>query len=38
MFEFYLMTTAGFFRSRQAQVWQMVLTPPSVSQPACRWT
>jgi len=30
--------TAGFFRARQAQVWQMVLTPPGGGQPACRCT
>jgi cyclopropane-fatty-acyl-phospholipid synthase len=36
MFEFYLLTSAGFARSRRAQVWQMVLTPPGVAQPACR--
>jgi cyclopropane-fatty-acyl-phospholipid synthase len=38
MFEFYLLMTAGFFRARQAHVWQMVLTPPGGAQPACRWT
>jgi cyclopropane-fatty-acyl-phospholipid synthase len=38
MFEFYLLMTAGFFRARQAQVWQMVLTPPGGGQPACRCT
>lgn len=37
MFEFYLLMTAGFFRSRQAQVWQIVLTPSGGHQPACRW-
>jgi cyclopropane-fatty-acyl-phospholipid synthase len=36
MFEFYLLTSAGFARSRRAQVWQMILTPPGVSQPVCR--
>jgi cyclopropane-fatty-acyl-phospholipid synthase len=36
MFEFYLLTSAGFVRSRRAQVWQMVLTPPGVPQPVCR--
>jgi cyclopropane-fatty-acyl-phospholipid synthase len=36
MFEFYLLTSAGFVRSRRAQVWQMVLTPPGTPQPACR--
>ncbi len=36
MFDFYLLTSAGFVRSRRAQVWQMVLTPPGVPQPACR--
>jgi hypothetical protein len=36
MFDFYLLTSAGFVRSRRAQVWQMVLTPPGTPQPACR--
>jgi len=36
MFEFYLLTSAGFARSRRAQVWQMVLTPPGQPQPICR--
>ena len=38
MFELYLLMTAGFIRSRNLQVWQMVLTPPGVPQPACRRT
>ena len=36
MFEFYLLMTAGFFRARQAHVWQIVLTPPGAAHPACR--
>jgi cyclopropane-fatty-acyl-phospholipid synthase len=36
MFDFYLLTSAGFVRSRRAQVWQMVLTPPGQPQPVCR--
>jgi cyclopropane-fatty-acyl-phospholipid synthase len=36
MFEFYLLTSAGLFRSRQAHVWQMVLTPAGAAQPGCR--
>jgi cyclopropane-fatty-acyl-phospholipid synthase len=36
MFDFYLLMSAGFSRSRRAQVWQLVLTPPGVPQPACR--
>ncbi len=36
MFEFYLLVSAGFARSRRAQVWHMVLTPPGLPQPACR--
>ena len=36
MFECYLLTSAGFVRSRRAQVWQMVLTPPGTPQPAAR--
>jgi len=38
MFEFYLLMSAGFARSRRAQVWQMVLTPPSAPAPACRFS
>jgi cyclopropane-fatty-acyl-phospholipid synthase len=38
MFEFYLLATAGFIRSRSLQVWQMVLTPRGRAQPACRVT
>ena len=38
MFDFYLLTSAGFVRSRRAQVWQMVLTPPGVPQPMCRYS
>jgi cyclopropane-fatty-acyl-phospholipid synthase len=37
MFEFYLQMSAAFFRTRQAQVWQIVLSPPGRPQPACRW-
>jgi cyclopropane-fatty-acyl-phospholipid synthase len=36
MFEFYLQMSAAFFRTRQAQVWQIVLSPPGRPQPACR--
>lgn len=36
MWEFYLLTAAGFVRARRAQVWQMVLTPIGAPQPACR--
>ncbi len=36
MFEFYLLMSAGFARSRRGQVWQMVLTPPGLAQPSCR--
>jgi cyclopropane-fatty-acyl-phospholipid synthase len=38
MFEFYLLTSAGYFRSRHAHVWQMVLTPPGAAQPVCRFS
>jgi cyclopropane-fatty-acyl-phospholipid synthase len=38
MFDFYLLMSAGFVRSRRAQVWQMILTPPGVSQPMCRFS
>ena len=33
MFEFYLLMSAGFARSRRGHVWQMVLTPPGLAQP-----
>jgi len=36
MFEFYLLASAGFARSRRAQVWQMVLSPPGAPLPECR--
>jgi cyclopropane-fatty-acyl-phospholipid synthase len=36
MFDFYLLMSAGFARSRRGQVWQIVLTPPGVAQPSCR--
>ena len=36
MFEFYLLMSAGFARSRRGHVWQMVLTPPGLAQPLCR--
>jgi cyclopropane-fatty-acyl-phospholipid synthase len=36
MFDFYLLMSAGFARSRRGQVWQLVLTPTGVAQPSCR--
>jgi cyclopropane-fatty-acyl-phospholipid synthase len=36
MFEFYLLCTAGFMRSRTGQIWQWVLTKPGTPQPVCR--
>jgi cyclopropane-fatty-acyl-phospholipid synthase len=27
MWKFYLLSSAGFFRSRQGQLWQLVLSP-----------
>ncbi len=36
MFEFYLLGTAGFMRSRTGQIWQTVLTKPGTPQPDCR--
>jgi len=38
MFDFYLLMSAGFARSRRGQVWQMVLTPPGTAQPSCRFS
>jgi cyclopropane-fatty-acyl-phospholipid synthase len=36
MFEFYLLVSAGFVRSRRAQLWHLVLTPVGQPQPRCR--
>ncbi len=38
MFEFYLLCTAGFMRSRTGQIWQWVLTKPGTPQPECRFS
>lgn len=36
MWQFYLLSSAGAFRSRNMQLWQVVMTKPGVSQPECR--
>ncbi len=36
MWRFYLLTSAGSFRSRNLQLWQMVMTKPGRKQPDCR--
>jgi cyclopropane-fatty-acyl-phospholipid synthase len=36
MWRYYLLTSAGAFRSRNQQLWQIVMTRPGTPQPACR--
>jgi cyclopropane-fatty-acyl-phospholipid synthase len=36
MWRFYLLTSAGSFRSRHLQLWQIVMTKPGRNQPVCR--
>jgi cyclopropane-fatty-acyl-phospholipid synthase len=36
MWRYYLLSSAGGFRSRSTQLWQIVLTRPGSPQPACR--
>lgn len=36
MWRFYLLSSAGAFRSRQQQLWQIVLTKPGRTRPNCR--
>jgi cyclopropane-fatty-acyl-phospholipid synthase len=36
MWEYYLQSCAGAFRSRSIQLWQVVFTPTGADQPACR--
>ncbi len=36
MWNFYLLTSAGAFRARTNQLWQIVMTKPGTAQPACR--
>ena len=36
MWRFYLLTSAGSFRSRHLQLWQIAMTKPGRSQPICR--
>lgn len=36
MWEYYLLSSAGGFRSRTHQLWQIVMTHPGTAQPECR--
>jgi cyclopropane-fatty-acyl-phospholipid synthase len=36
MWRYYLLSSAGGFRSRHQQLWQVVLTRPGTLQPDCR--
>jgi cyclopropane-fatty-acyl-phospholipid synthase len=36
MWHFYLLSSAGAFRSRAIQLWQIVMTKPGTAQPECR--
>ncbi|MBG0780099.1 MAG: cyclopropane-fatty-acyl-phospholipid synthase, partial [Desulfotignum balticum] len=36
MWEYYLLSSAGGFRARSMQLWQMVLTRPGRPKPDCR--
>ncbi len=36
MWHFYLLSSAGAFRSRSIQLWQIVMTKPGAPQPQCR--
>ena len=38
MWRFYLLTSAGSFRSRSLQLWQIVMTKPGKKQPNCRFS
>jgi len=38
MWRYYLLSSAGGFRSRQTQLWQVVMTKPGRQQPNCRFS
>jgi cyclopropane-fatty-acyl-phospholipid synthase len=38
MWRYYLLTSAGSFRARGLQLWQMVMTKPGRPQPVCRFS
>ena len=38
MWRYYLLSSAGGFRSRQTQLWQVVVTKPGHDQPECRFS
>jgi cyclopropane-fatty-acyl-phospholipid synthase len=38
MWRFYLLSSAGGFRARVQQLWQVVMTRPGTPQPACRYS
>jgi cyclopropane-fatty-acyl-phospholipid synthase len=37
MWNYYLLSSAGGFRSRSTQLWQIVMTRPGTPQPDCRF-
>jgi cyclopropane-fatty-acyl-phospholipid synthase len=37
MWEYFLLSSAGAFRARSIQLWQLVLTKQGTPQPACRF-
>jgi cyclopropane-fatty-acyl-phospholipid synthase len=38
MWEYYLLSSAGGFRARFQQLWQVVMTRPGTKQPNCRFS
>jgi cyclopropane-fatty-acyl-phospholipid synthase len=38
MWRYYLLSSAGGFRARMTQLWQVVMTRPGTPQPACRFS
>lgn len=38
MWRYYLLSSAGGFRARQSQLWQVVMTKPGREQPECRYS
>ena len=38
MWRFYLLVSAGSFRARSLQLWQVVMTKPGKKQPNCRFS
>jgi cyclopropane-fatty-acyl-phospholipid synthase len=38
MWRYYLLSSAGGFRARTTQLWQVVMTRPGTPQPDCRFS